>query len=380
MQFRTRCPALVAVGLIPLASQSLSAQTHQVVPASATTIAGDSLDREPFGYDQVRHVSYYDRTLLNGIPLGALLTEIAYRREESILNPALMERRSGTTQSTPLWQVRVGTYSGSWQTPPPAFPAVGAVGWTTVIASRQIDFLTNFPPLPVPASGLPDFLVRFPFDAPLVPGFGGQSLGIEHFSYEGTQRSYAYYVDYVESSPGSGSAGLISPTSLGCPAGQNRAEGAAPNPGAGDMEVFLFGAEPNVAAFAYIGVSETSWNGLPLPASLSALGLAGCAIHCDWLVAAPMLTSSAGTAEFRLPVPLNATYAGQNFYAQWVLSDTRVNPAFPFASSDGLKLTIGTQMGGSMFPASTVSAVGGLANGRTGFVQPGRAPVVRFTW
>ena len=363
-----------------LVVSTAAAQSHQVLPPAAASTAGASLDREPFGYDQVRHVSYYDRTLLAGVPTNSLLTEVAYRRDESILVPALMERRNGTTQSTPLWTVRMSNHTGSATSPSTRFPANTNVAWTTVVAARLTDFTTNFPPMPLPASGLPAFQVRMPFDAPWV--FTGQSLGIDHFAYESTARSYPYYVDFVESDPGAGTAGLISPTSLGCPAGQNRAEGSAPNPGTGSLELFLFGAPATVATWACLGVSETTWNGLPLPAPLNALGLPGCFVHSDWLIALPMLTTTAGTAEFRVPVPANNFYAGVSFYGQWAVADDRVNPAFPFATSDGIKMTIGTQLNGSTFPVTTVSAVGGLANTNGGFgiVQHGRAPVVRVTW
>ena len=81
-----------------------------------------------------------------------------------------------------------------------------------------------------------------PLDRPFA--YTGGSLGIGHFAYESTKATLPYYMDAVATNPTTGSVQRISPNALGCPAGENRAEGFAPNPGGGSVEFFGSGGTP----------------------------------------------------------------------------------------------------------------------------------------
>lgn len=360
-------------GAAPLLGQGAA-----VVPPAAAARDGNSLDREPFGYDRIRHVQYVHRSLLRGVPGGRTLRSIAYRRDASFARTTTLRRVGRGAKVKPVWTVQMGNVplTVNVQNPPVAFPRQGQPGFTVVINGKIMDFPDLAPP---PASGPAPWTIKFPFDRPFV--YRGAHLAVDHFVYHTTNRAYNYYVDAVESSPGAGGkADLISPTSLGCPRGQNRARGLAPNPGAGDLEFFLFGAVPRNRVFACLGASASSWGGLKLPYDLSAFGLAGCKVYTDWSVVVPMRATSAGTAEFRTPVPAMTTLLGASLFGQWVAVDHRVNPSFPFASSDGIRFTLGKQLGGEFFNTSVVSGIANLARNRTGFVQPGRGAVFQVTW
>lgn len=353
-------------------------QGAAVIPPGAATRDGNSIDREPFGYDRVRHVQYVHRSLLGSVPTGRNLRAIAYRRDASYARTATLRRVGRGAKVKPVWTVQLGNVpmTANVQNPPVTFPRQGQSGFTVVINGRTMDFPDLPPP---PASGPAPWTIKFPFDRPFV--YQGAHLAVDHFVYESVNQGYSYYVDAVESSPGSGGrAGLISPTSLGCPRGQNRARGLAPNPGAGDLEFFLFGAVPRNRVFACLGAGTQSWGGLKLPYDLGAFGLVGCKIYTDWSVVVPTRATSAGTAEFRTPVPAMTTLLGASLFGQWVAVDHRVNPSFPFASSDGIRFTLGKQLGGESYNTSVVSGTGNVARGRVGYVQPGRGPVFQLSW
>ena len=85
----------------------------------------------------------------------------------------------------------------------------------------------------------------------------------------------------------------------------------------------------------------------------------------------------AAAAPARAGTPASASVAGATLYGQWVVQDSRVNPAVNLATSDGLRYTIGTQLPAAM---STVNGSGQFANGATGYVQLNRGYVVQFGW
>jgi hypothetical protein len=372
---RLHRPLLV---LLPLSLAALlPAQGSTVVPPAYAAQAGNSPDVEPFATDRIRHVQYVDRTQLTAIPPNALLKAIAYRRTIQLTNPIMERKTAGGQQAIPSWQVRIGNFTGPVMNPPGTFPTSTTPGWTTVF-SRTVDFTTNFPPLPLPTSGLPAFLVRFPFDVPVQ--YAGSGLGVDHFAYETISYAYPYLMDGTYSPVAGGSVVPISPTSVGCPAGQNRSEGAAPNPGGGRIDSYLFGAPAAAIATAFFGASKTNWLGIPLPLSLAGFTLPGCFVYTDLTLPVPALTTSAGIGEVHVPVPGDLALGGVTIYGQWVVNDARVNPAFPYATSDGLAYTLGKSIGTGLVQMSVVSGIGVNAQGRVGFVQPGRGPIFELSW
>jgi hypothetical protein len=370
---RTAVATFVALAALQL---TVSAQSSTlVVPQGMATVDGNELDTEPFGYDRVRHVHYLGAGLLQGLPTGAVITRLAYRRDARALPTQTLQRLLRGAPSTPLWQVAMRTFAGDPLRVDGGFPVVGDPAWTIVFTPRTI----SFPDLrPVPAGTLPAFTVQFPLDQPLTTN--GTGLAIDHYCYEGTAATYAYFVDSVGTSvPAGGSVDLITPTSTGCPAGENRAYGNAPDPGAGNLELFLFGAEPQAAGSLALGLSATQWLGLPLPLRLDSLGLVGCAVHCDLLSLHAVTATTAGTAEWRVAVPGDAGLAGASLFAQFVMNDPRVSPIVPLATSDGLRVTLGTVVGATP-QMSVVSGINNVANGRIGLLQVGRGPVVELTY
>lgn len=370
-----------------LLSTGLAAQTSSlVVPPKFTATPGNSLDQQPLGRDRIRHMQFVARSYLTGMGTAATITGINYRREENRLdqiysNYEPMRRTVNAAIPIPNWQIRMGNWAGRMGNLVPEYEGrPNATTWTTVFAG-QLDYNANTPTLsapPSPSNPAP-FGIKFPFN---VQGFSyvGGGLAVEHFAYGGRNLNHIYYVDAVETQQAGGDVDLISAQSLGCPSGQNRVYGSAPNPGAGDLTLQLFGAPPSTSSLCWFGVSDTNWNGAPLPLNLGFMGLASCEIHCDWRVPVALPTDAAGIAEYRVAVPAQASLAGFSLFNQWAVLDQRVNPTTGFATSDGVKITLGASLGVDTVNMAVISGENGLANNRYGFLQRGRGAVFQLLY
>lgn len=362
------------VGLVGalMGAAAATAQTGQVIPAAYATVDGDSVSAEPFAFDRVRHVQYVSGSLVN-VTRGRIIRAIAYRRDARALGTQTLRRVVRSTRTTPSWTMRMGNYGGSIGRPPVAYPTNTTAGWTRTINGRQI----SFPDLP-PAggSGVAPFSLRLPFDQPF--SYQGPNLGVMHEAYESRNIVFPYYVDALGNPGTLGDVDLIAPTSVGCPAGQNRVTGIARNPGS-SLEIYLFGGPTSSVGSLYLGTNTTRWAGAPLPLSLSFLGMPGCSVYTDLLAPIPVRTNSAGRAVAAARIPADPRLAGAVTFGQFVLRDSRVNPAVGLATSDGVRIELGRGVGTTV-ASTVVSGVANLARQRTGFVQPGTGLVFRVEY
>ena len=90
---------------------------------------------------------------------------------------------------------------------------------------------------------------------------------------------------------------------------------------------------PTAPVFMFVGFSNTFWSGIPLPYDLSSLGMTGCFLLAEPLVA-PQLPNSGGSAQLSLAVPSGPALAGLDVYFQAITADPRANP-FGAAVSNG---------------------------------------------
>lgn len=74
------------------------------------------------------------------------------------------------------------------------------------------------------------------------------------------------------------------------------------------------GASPAVAVT--LGLSDTVWNGLPLPIDLGLIGMDGCKLYTDMQVTTPATISGTGFAVWGFPVPNDQALVGGVFFAQ----------------------------------------------------------------
>ncbi|MCI0587402.1 MAG: hypothetical protein L0323_11235 [Planctomycetes bacterium] len=211
----------------------------------------------------------------------------------------------------------------------------GAPGWTTVI---QV--------LPdVPSCLAPRTLVVGP--APSLSAFPAAGGGRVRFRFDSVDDEFndyfGWYVDNVRVEallPG----GTL-PFGAGCPGtgALVPAIGASglPQLGNGAFAVTLSDALPGASATLVVGVSDSSWLGASLPASLSSLGLG---TSCSLLVSVDVVVSAtvdaAGTATVGIPLPSAAGFAGASAFAQWGVLDPGTGTSQPVAMSNGLRITL----------------------------------------
>ncbi|MEZ5964820.1 MAG: hypothetical protein R3F56_13325 [Planctomycetota bacterium] len=93
------------------------------------------------------------------------------------------------------------------------------------------------------------------------------------------------------------------------------------------------------AAFLLVGLSNSMWNGVPLPFDLTLIGMSGCPLQvsADLFLDAPIAGT---TARWNIPLPNNPSLLGGHLYTQVLTPDPGVNAA-GFAVSAGLDLTFG---------------------------------------
>ncbi|MEO6594604.1 MAG: kelch repeat-containing protein [Planctomycetota bacterium] len=140
-------------------------------------------------------------------------------------------------------------------------------------------------------------------------------------------------------------AGLFSLFGAGCATGSGVSQiTAALPPTLGQTLALTFTNIPTTPGNAYLmlvalGLSNTTWQGLPLPFDLAAIGLGGCQL----VVAADLLRTSAvaagPTVPFAVSIPNQAALLNMSFYLQGVITQiTPTNIGFIGASRGGRAL------------------------------------------
>jgi hypothetical protein len=90
----------------------------------------------------------------------------------------------------------------------------------------------------------------------------------------------------------------------------------------------------NSSVFLYIGVSNTTFSGIPLPLDLGIIGMFGCNLLTD-VVGAPQLTNVGGSARLSLVVPNRTALTGLPIYFQAIVFDPGANPGNAVISNGG---------------------------------------------
>lgn len=106
------------------------------------------------------------------------------------------------------------------------------------------------------------------------------------------------------------------------------------------FDVLLDRAPANGIALLEIGDSDTTYNGLPLPFDLAALGAPGCSLRTAVTATFAVTTDAAGQATQTLTIPANPSLAGFRFWNQWACLDLPAN-AFGLTFSNGGAAIVG---------------------------------------
>lgn len=94
---------------------------------------------------------------------------------------------------------------------------------------------------------------------------------------------------------------------------------------------------PPSPSFAYLalGFDLATWNGIPLPIDLAAIGMPNCKLWVEPLAGA-LLSTTAGTASFALPIPALPALAGQVLGAQALSFDAQAPSGFATVSNGAI--------------------------------------------
>jgi hypothetical protein len=97
----------------------------------------------------------------------------------------------------------------------------------------------------------------------------------------------------------------------------------------------------NVVGVLAIGVSNTLWNGVPLPLNLAVIGAPGCQALVSLDVLATVLLLDNGAGVYVWPLPNTPSIAGFSFFTHGVVFDTLSTLPFPIGTSSGRAWTVG---------------------------------------
>ncbi len=121
------------------------------------------------------------------------------------------------------------------------------------------------------------------------------------------------------------------------------AQTSAPSIGSASFGIVLSKALGGSFAVLDVGLSSTSWLGVPLPLNLGFLGLPACSLHVSPDVPLLVATNGSGPGNGRafvpLPIPPDPTLTGAHVFFQWYVVDPGPAP-LPGAMSRGLDLLI----------------------------------------
>lgn len=101
------------------------------------------------------------------------------------------------------------------------------------------------------------------------------------------------------------------------------------------------GSDPTHVPLRVVGVSNSSWNGAPLPLGLGLLGMPGCTLYTD-LVSVEVLGNNGGVADWSLAIPGGPSLTGVEIYAQGFVLVAGWN-AFGMVASNALRLQVGSK-------------------------------------
>jgi hypothetical protein len=85
----------------------------------------------------------------------------------------------------------------------------------------------------------------------------------------------------------------------------------------------------------FLGLSNTSWNAIPLPLDLGPFGAPGCFLRVSGNLVGVIATSSTGTGSLAFAIPSDGSLLGGTFWNQFLVNDGPANPLHFTTSNSG---------------------------------------------
>jgi hypothetical protein len=348
-----------AVVSLVLAASPL-AQSSAVVPSWATSAEGNQLSSLPYVMDMSRtQVVVAGAGFCNSV---AQITGFEMRRDG-------VEPSPYNARVIPSHIVTVGHAATTPATMSTTFATNRGPGQTVVMSGAF-----NLPAQPVVPAPAP-FNVRYPFSVPVTYFRAQGDLLVEIEIPAQTPRRENYYVDAeayttLGSVTGYGASGKVQAgdalTGTCATAGLSRGGAAITT---------ITGASMGYPTLHWLGASQTSFSGVPLPLDLSGLGAPGNHLYASMALAVGVaLTGTAGrfSGSTNWPIPNDAGLDGATVYAQWLILDPPSNAA-GLVTTHGLTIRIAG--GSNPALANQIGAGSTAQTGSFSFKTPGAAVV-----
>ena len=332
-----------------------AAQSTTVFPPGFENLEGSTRDvNGPLGQGVSRVQLIYDAGKMR-VPNAAQIRRVGFRQDASfntasVSHIVLMSARMNATTVDP--SSASGTFASNYTGTP-----------TTVFAQRNF----TLPAFGAPPANPSPNIVWIPLDTPWQHD-ASKSLLVE-FAVLANNNGNAAFTNTVDVAP------FFSPQAsfgTGCQTSTSTTPTLTSNSVALNQfwSLSLTNAPVNAPSVLMVGLSNTSWNGLPLPIDLGFIGAPGCAIRVSMDVMVVGQTSGPNmSVSFR--IPNNPLFDGVSLYAQVGSFDPFANN-FGFVTSNGRQGTFG-----ALTKEAYIEAVGN-ATATTGSVRESYGLVTVF--
>jgi hypothetical protein len=240
-------------------------------------------------------------------------------------------------RAIPSQIVSVGYATTTPPTMSATFASNRATGQTVVMSGAF-----NLPAQPVVPAPAP-FNIRYPFSTPMLYVRAQGDLLLEIELPGAATKKEAYYVDAEEYTASQGTVSSFG-TSGTVQAGDRlvgNCATAALNPG-GSANTTIAGASKAYPTLHWIGASNTSFFGVPLPLDLAGVGAPTNHLYTSMALAVGVTLTGGGgsfSGATNWPIPNDPGLGGAIVYAQWLILDAASNAA-GVVTTHGLQIRI----------------------------------------
>lgn len=320
----------------------LAAQTVKTFPFDHANLEGSSsITNRPLSAGVSRVQIIYSKWRL-GLPNGAQIARVGFR-------PDMAGTGSGQQIQLEIWMGHsdnLGTGVSTTFDNNPVAPVVR-------VYDRQVYAL---PTVPSVATGPNPTTIWIPLDRTFAYD-ASHNLLVEYriFANSNGNAAFSYRLD---------NATFVSDTSTfgtACATSSSRMPAITTQPAAigSSLSLALANGPASSSGVLIVGSSNSTWNGIPLPLSLTSLGAPGCTLQVAIDASVGIVTNTSGNFSASLPIPGVLGLYGRTLYFQAALADLFANSA-GFVTSASASTTLGAQ------PQSTMLVATGSTTATTG--------------
>lgn len=332
MKTKTKTKILFSLLAVVVSSGAAVGQAQaKVIPLSATTTEGSSSSAFPFAYSAGRTQQIWRGTALTSAV--GILNGISYRRDGAITTAFAKNDFTSVT-------IGIGLTTVTPQSMSTTFSSNLTSTLTTILNAAKYSLPANPAPTtpPAPFNVNVGWTTAFIFDA-------RKGNLILEWTIPGTaNKQNPYFVDSESFKPGNPTGTVVPFGTFGTFSAQENvtfsAVAATLKPG-GTLDVNGTSFSKSYTGRLILGLSKTTYNSVPLPFDLTAIGAPGNSLYTsmDFLLPFPMSGSgSQWQARCTAPIPNDNLLSGLTFYAQSYYADANANAA-GLVASNALELT-----------------------------------------